>query len=86
MAGQTAEQEVMSLSSSVAEPLRTSTRPATVAPVRSVMSVSARMLPWNAEVVFRVAELPICQNTLQGEPPLITCTREPLAAVSALPI
>ena len=39
-------------------------RPITVAPVVAVMLVSARMLPMNAVLVPRVAELPTCQKTL----------------------
>ena len=35
-----------------------------LAPVFSVMLVSARMSPTNAVVVPSVAELPTCQNTL----------------------
>ena len=46
----------------VTEPFRASARPSmTVAPVVSVMEVSARMLPLKAVVVPRVAELPTCQ-------------------------
>jgi len=50
-----------SLSSMVTAPFRARTRPLTVAPVSSVMLVRARMLPVNAVVVPRVAELPTCQ-------------------------
>ena len=42
-------------------PLRASTRPCTVAPLLSEMSLSAIRLPWNAVVVSSVAELPTCQ-------------------------
>jgi hypothetical protein len=35
------------------------------------MSVSARILPMNAVVVSRVAELPTLHHTLQGSPPVI---------------
>jgi hypothetical protein len=60
--------------------------PDIVAPVFNVMLVRARMFPMNEVVVPRTAELPICQNTLQLEPPLIMLTEELLAVVSVLPI
>jgi len=66
--------------------LRASARPVTRAPVVSVMLVNTRIFPANEVVVPTVAELPTCQNTLHGEPPLITATDEPLAVVSVLPI
>jgi len=40
------------------------------------MDLSAKMLPANTELVPRVAELPICQKTLQAEAPLIRRTDE----------
>ena len=46
-------------------------RPVTLAPVFSVMLVSARMSPWNDVVVPRVAEEPTCQKTLHADPELI---------------
>ena len=76
----------MVLVSSVTAPLRASIRPTLRAPVVIVMLVSARMLPTNVVPVPSVAELPTCQNTLHGEPPLFTSTRELLAVVSVLPI
>ena len=54
------------LVSRVTEPLRASARPSTVAPVFSVIEVSAKMVPTNVVRTSRVAELPICQKTLQG--------------------
>ena len=56
--------------SSVTAPLRASTRPSTVAPVVSVMLVSARIVPRKLEPVPSVAELPTCQKTLQACAPL----------------
>ena len=56
------------------------------APVVSVMLVSAIRLPMNDVVVPSVAELPICQYTPHGFPPLIMSTDDPLAVVSVLPI
>jgi hypothetical protein len=46
------------------------------------------MLPTKSVPVPRVAELPICQNTLQATPgpPLMTTTDASLAVVSVLPI
>jgi hypothetical protein len=51
-----------------------------------VMLVSARIFPWNDVFVPSVAEVPICQYTLQPVPPLIMETDELLAVVSVLPI
>ena len=76
----------MTLLSIVTAPFRASARPDTCAPLFSEMLVSARMLPRKLVVVPSVAELPTCQNTLQGEPPLVMSTDEPLAVVSVLPI
>lgn len=75
-----------SFESIVTAPFRASALPLTVAPVVRVMLVSARMLPTNAVVVPRVAELPTCQNTLQSVAPLRRTTVELLAVVSVLPI
>jgi hypothetical protein len=44
------------------------------------------MLPTKVVVVPSVVELPTCQKTLHGEPPLIITTDELVAVVSALPI
>jgi hypothetical protein len=75
------------LLSIVTAPFRARALPDTMlAPLFRAMLVSARILPLNAVVVPRVAELPICQNTLQSEPPLIMRTDELLAVVSLLPI
>src|SRR6185436_1111650 len=57
---------VMVLESSVTAPFRARALPDTLAPVARVMLVSARILPANEVPVPRVAELPICQNTLHG--------------------
>ena len=55
-----------------------------VAPVFSVMLVSARIFPSNEVVVPRVAELPTTQYTLSvGERPF-TLTTEPDAVISVL--
>ena len=51
--------------SMVTAPLRAKMRPLVVAPVLSEMLENAIKLPINAVVVPNVAELPICQNTLQ---------------------
>jgi hypothetical protein len=64
-------EEMLSVSN-VTAPFRARARPeAMFAPVFKVMLANARILPWNEVVVPRVAELPICQNTLHPEPPLI---------------
>jgi hypothetical protein len=49
------------------------------------MEDNASMFPENAEVVPSVAELPICQKTLEAWAPLMSTTALPLAVVSALP-
>ena len=71
--------------SSVTAPSRASTRPSTVAPVVNVMLVKARMVPLNVEPVPSVAELPICQKTLQAWAPLIRVIWLPDAVVSVDP-
>ena len=50
------------------------------------MLVSARMLPANALLVPREAELPTCQKTEPPWPPFVKATDEKDAVVSALPI
>ncbi len=72
----------MVLPSSVTAPFRASALPCKSAPVVSVMEVSARMFPLNTEFVPRVAELPICQKTLQAEAPLVRTTWLPLPVIS----
>jgi hypothetical protein len=74
------------LLSSVTAPVCASALPDTLAAVFRVMLVSARMFPMNEVVVPRTAELPTCQNTLQGDPPLIMFTDELLAVVRVLTI
>jgi hypothetical protein len=61
--------------SRVTDPLRASIRPIEVAPVCRVMDVNARMVPRKLVAVPIVAELPICQNTLQDLAPLVSSTR-----------
>jgi hypothetical protein len=62
--------------------------PATFAWVSSEMSWAAIMVPTNAELSPRVAEVPTRQNTLQpgAEPPLVTTTDELDAVMSVLAI
>jgi hypothetical protein len=76
---------VMVSSSRVTAPLRASTRPMMVSPVVTVIDVRARTLPWNAEPVPRVAELPTCQKTLQAWAPLVRRTSLAEPVVSAEP-
>ena len=71
--------------SMVTAPFRAKMRPLVVAPVLSVILESASKLPTKAVVVPGVAELPICQNTLQFCPPVMTRTAELLAVVDVLP-
>ena len=84
--GLVAQCEVVIVSvSSVTAPLRARTRPSTVTPVVTVMLVSAMIVPMKLEPVPSVAELPICQNTLQAWAPLIRLTTLPEAVVNADP-
>jgi hypothetical protein len=88
-ADETAPPQVVALTvleSSVTAPFRAKARPVTVAPVVSVMLVSATIFPAKEVVVPSVAELPTCQWTLHAEPLLVMTTLEPLAVVSVVPI
>jgi len=76
---------VIVLVSRVTAPLRASARPFSVAPVVIEIGVRARMFPTNALLVPIVAELPTCQNTLQGCAPPISRTRLPEPEVSVDP-
>ena len=58
------------LESSVVEPLRARSRPATNAFEFAAIDVRAKMVPMNVDPTPRVAELPTCQNTLQAWAPL----------------
>lgn len=73
---------VIVLVSRVTAPLRANSRPAIVAPVVAVIDVRASTLPTRCEPVPSVAELPICQNTLQALVLPITMTWLALAVVS----
>src|SRR4051794_37120651 len=89
MIGQTETPQVLTLLvSRVTAPLRASVLPFVLAPVVSVMLMSARMSPTNEVPVPSVAELPTCQKTLlQLLPPLLMIvTDELLAVVRLLPI
>ena len=80
------QQFVMTFESSVTAPLRARSRPQIRAVVVSVIEVSARMFPWKAVAVPRVADEPICQNTPQPTPPFVKMTLDPEAVVSVVPI
>jgi hypothetical protein len=60
--------------------------PINVAPPFMVMLVNARTFPTSDELTPSVAELPTCQNTLPGTPPLIITTDEPVPVVIVVPI
>jgi hypothetical protein len=75
----------MVLVSKVTAPLRASIRPIEVAPVCMVIDVNAKMVPRKLVAVPIVAELPICQNTLQDRAPLVSNTRLLEAVVSVEP-
>ena len=70
------------LVSNVTAPFRASALPFSVAPVVSVMDVSARMLPLKVELVPRVAELPTCQKMLCAWAPPARTTELLLKVVS----
>jgi hypothetical protein len=74
------------LVSNVTAPVRANNLPDMLTPVFMVILVSAMIFPLNAVVVPSVAELPTCQNTLQGEALLIRTTDDADAVVSVLPI
>jgi hypothetical protein len=74
------------LLSSVTDPFRAKALPARLAPVFKAILVSARMFPVKSVRVPRVAELPICQNTLHCPAPLMITTEALDAVVSLLPI
>jgi hypothetical protein len=74
------------LVSNVTAPFRANALPIKLTPVVTVILVYARIFPLNAVVVPSVAEVPTCQNTLQGEAPLIRTTDDADAVVSVLPI
>jgi hypothetical protein len=75
----------MEFVSKVTDPLRASIRPIAVAPVSMVIDVNARMVPRKLVPVPIVAELPICQYTLQARAPLVSSTRLLVAVVSVEP-
>jgi hypothetical protein len=58
----------------VTVPFRANALPSTVTLSASVMDVSAMIVPTMEEPVPRSAELPICQKTLHGLPPLMKTT------------
>ena len=53
--------------------------------VLAVIDVRARIVPTNVEPTPSVAELPTCQKTLQGWPPLMTITLLLAAVMSVEP-
>jgi hypothetical protein len=75
---------VMRLESRVTAPVRARSRPTTVAPVVAVTDACAITVPTKWVFVPRVAELPICQKTLQGLAPFCSTTLLADAVVSVL--
>ena len=71
--------------SSVTAPFRARSRPSMNAPVVAVIESSAMMVPLKLDPVPRVAELPICQNTLQACAPPEKTMLLPLMVVSVEP-
>jgi hypothetical protein len=70
----------------VTAPFRARALPVTCVPLCRLMLVSARMFPTNVVFVKRSAELPTCQNTLQGWAPPLKATVELTAVVSVLTV
>ena len=70
---------------SVTAALIASRRPMTLAPVAAVIDWAAMMVPWNCALVPMLAELPICQNTLQAlaPPVMMICVAEPMVRLLA---
>jgi hypothetical protein len=77
---------VIVLVSRVTAPVLAKARPIIVAPVVTVIDVSAMMVPMKWVLVPKVADLVTCQKTLQGLAPRIRTTLESLAVTRSLPI
>lgn len=65
--------------------LRAKRPPWLLMPELAVIEVSAKTLPMNVVDVPSVAELPTCQKTLQGLPPLTMMTDDDVAVVMVEP-
>jgi len=76
---------MVSLPLIVTEPFLASARPLRVPPF-SVILVKAIIFPAKVLPVCMVAEVPTCQNTLQGPAPPVKATEAPVAVVRVLPI
>ena len=61
--------------------IRAKARPFNVAPVFNVMAWSAMIVPWKADVVPNVAEVPTCQKTLVDLAPPLRTTKRPEVVV-----
>jgi hypothetical protein len=72
--------------SKVTAPFLASALPVMFVPVVTVMLVRARIFPLNLLFVPKTAELPTCQKTLHGLPPLVMTTDDALAVVRVLAI
>ena len=70
----------------VTAPLRAKALPESDTPFPIEMDARAMMFPANEEVVPRVADVPICQKTLEACARLIRTTVLLVAVVSAVPI
>jgi hypothetical protein len=75
---------VIRLLSRVTAAVRASSRPTTEVVVPAVIEASAKTVPRNVVLVFRVAELPTCQNTLQADAPLMRLTVLSVAVMRVL--
>jgi hypothetical protein len=70
----------------VIEAPRANSPPTEVASAFAVIETAARMLPTISDPIPSVADVPIFQNTLQGCPPPVIVTADPMAVVSVEPI
>jgi hypothetical protein len=77
---------VMVLVSNVTAPFRAIADPSMMAPVVRVTDVNAMMVPWKEEPVPSVAELPICQKTLQASEALMRFTLLAVAVTRVLAV
>jgi hypothetical protein len=74
------------LVSSVTDPLKANTPPFEMAAVFNVTEIAAKMFPTKKLPVPKVAELPTCQYTLEGNAPPVSRMLEPVAVTKELPI
>ncbi|KAF4621643.1 hypothetical protein G7Y89_g14507 [Cudoniella acicularis] len=67
-------------------PPRANKPPLLLAPPSAVTETCARIVPANAMLIPKVADVPTCQKTLQGKPPPESITAEPTEVTKVEPI